>query len=492
MKDGKKLAFIILGLAAMLGIIFMPNLAGLTSAGKVVLGILVFAVIMWVTQAISYPLSAVAIIAFLCVFLGFSPMKGIDGPMLGTAKAIPMALSGFTNTGWVLVAAGLFMAAGILSTGLEKRIALNILRIVGTKTNSIFAGIIIVMLLLGFLIPSITARSATMTPIAMGLIAAFGVDQKGVFARMLLVCVAIEASISGILLLTSGAPNPVAVSFIASSLKHTISWGDWLIFGGPFSLILSAIFYLIITRMNKFEFQEIPGGKEIISKALAELGPMSEKEKRISIIFAITIFLWTSELWYKSVGLSATLDANTTAILSVLMMMSPWIGIGDWKTMSSKVDWGTILLFGAGISLGEILLSTGAALWLAKTALGGLGLGSMPVAIMMLVLTIALVAIRFAFASITSATAALVPTVIGFLLSLNNPSLPMWGMTFIATLTVYFAFILPVNSPQAMIAYATNTFEVSDMAKVGIPTTIASVLLVVLFIYTYWHWIGMV
>ncbi len=142
--SGKKLTWIIIGLVAMLGIIFMPQIAGLTAGGKVTLGVLVFAVIMWVTEAVSYPVSAVAIIAFLCVFLGFAPAEGVSGPMLGTGKAIPLALSGFTNGGWVLVAAGLFMAAGILSTGLEKRIALNILKVVGTKANAIFAGMIIV------------------------------------------------------------------------------------------------------------------------------------------------------------------------------------------------------------------------------------------------------------------------------------------------------------------------------------------------------------
>lgn len=488
----RKMFWIILGLVLMLGIIFAPQVAGLTAAGKVTLGVLTFAVIMWVTEAVSYPVSAVAIIAFLCVFLGFAPEKGIEGPMLGTAKAIPLALSGFTNSGWVLVAAGLFMASGILSTGLDKRIALSILKLVGTKTNAIFGGMIIITMLLSFLIPSMTARSATLTPIAMGLIAAFGVDKKSVFARMLLVCIAIESSISGIVLLTSGAPNPVAVSFISSSLKHTITWGDWLVYGAPFSIILSIIFYFIITKMNKFEFKEIPGGQEIISKSLAELGPMSDKEKRISIIFAVTILLWTSELWYKAVGLPATLDANTTAILSVLMMLSPYIGIGNWKSITANVNGATILLFGAGISLGEIMLKTGAALWLAKTALGGLGLDAMPAAIMMCALTIALCIIRFAFASITSATAALVPTVLGFLLSLNNPSLPIWGMTFISTMTVYFAFILPVNSPQAMIAYATNTFEVRDMAKVGIPMTIISILLLVVFEFTYWHWLRLI
>ncbi|MDR3562836.1 MAG: DASS family sodium-coupled anion symporter [Negativicutes bacterium] len=483
--SAKKLFLVFLGLAVMLGIALMPTPDGLSVAGQRVLAVLAFAVIMWVTEAVSYPLSAVAIILFLIIFLGFAPVKGVTGPLLGTGKAIPVALAGFINAGWVLVAAGLFMAAGILSTGLEKRIALNILRIVGTKTNAIFAGMIIVMLVLDFLIPSITARSATMTPIAMGLIAAFGVDPKSVFARSLLVCVAISSSISGIGVLTAGAPNAVFLGFAANTLHKSITWGEWIIYGMPYCLILSVIFYFVITRMNKFEFKEIPGGKAAIGKALSDIGPMTDKEKRISCIFAVTILLWATESFHK-------IDPNSVAILSVMLMLSPIIGVANWKEMSNRVDWGTILLFGAGISLGESLLSSGAAIWLAKAALGGLGLGSMTPPLMMTVIAVALIVIRFAFASITSATAALVPTVMGFLISLNDANLPMFGMTLIATYCVYFAFILPVNSPQAMISYATNTFEVKDMAKVGIPMTIIALALLVLFNFTYWHWLGLV
>ncbi|VBB09820.1 sodium/sulphate symporter [Lucifera butyrica] len=485
MKNGKKMIWILLGLAIMAGIVMMPTPAGLSVAGQRVLAVLTFAVIMWVTEAVSYPFSALAIILFLILFLGFAPVHGVAGPLLKTGKAIPIALSGFVNGGWVLVAAGLFMAAGILGTGLEKRIALNILKIVGAKTKAIFAGMMIVMLVLGFLIPSITARSATMTPIAMGLIAAFGVDPRSVFARNMLVTVAIASSISGIGLLSAGAPNPVAVSFISSQLKHSITWGEWLIYGMPFCIVLMVIFYFLVTRLNKFEFDEIPGGRAAIDKALAELGPMSGKEKRIAVIFIITILLWATDFWHH-------IDANTVSILSVTLMMMPYLGVASWKEMSSRVDWGTILLFGAGISLGEALLKSGAAIWLAKTALGGMGLGSMAAPVMMTVIAVALLIIRFAFASITSATAALVPTVLGFLISLGDANLPMWGMTFIATMTVYFAFILPVNSPQGMVPYATNTFEVKDMAKVGIPLTIIGFAVLILFMFTYWHWLGLV
>lgn len=481
----KKLVWIILGLVLMFAVVLMPTPQGLSVAGQRVLAILVFAVTMWVSEAISYPVSAIAIVAFMLIFLGFAPPGTVPGPMLGTAKTIPVALGGFINSGWVLVAAGLFMAACILSTGLEKRVALTILRIVGTKTNNIFAGMIVVMLVFTFFIPSISARSATITPIAMGLIAAFGVDKKSQFARSLLLCVALSSSISGIGVLSGGAPNPVAASFIAKVTGHTVSWMDWFVYGEPFALILSVILYFFLTRMTKFEFSEVPGGKETVAKELVALGPMSAAEKKIGVILLLTIIFWATEALHK-------VDANTVAVYSVLLMFFPYTGVANWKDIVNRVDWGTILLFGAGISLGEVLLSSGAAIWLAQNSLGALGVGKMTPFMMMVVITIALVVMRTAFASITSATAALIPTVLGFLVSLQNVDLPVWGMALVATYTVYFAFLLPVNAPQSMIPYATATFETKDMARIGLPLMIVSVGLLLLFYATYWHWLGIV
>ncbi len=178
--------------------------------------------------------------------------------------------------------------------------------------------------------------------------------------------------------------------------------------------------------------------------------------------------------------------------MSVMLMLLPGLGVANFKEMASKVDWGTLLLFVAGISLGEALLKTGAAVWLAKMSLGGLGLGSLAPTMMMVVISAVLLVMRFAFTSITSSTAALVPSVLGFLMSLNEPGLPIWGMTLLSTFTVYFAFILPVMSPQNMVPYATDTFDVKDMAKVGIPLTIIGFVVFVIFTFTYWHWLGLV
>ncbi len=65
-------------------------------------------------------------------------------------------------------------------------------------------------------------------------------------------------------------------------------------------------------------------------------------------------------------------------------------------------------------------------------------------------------------------------------------------MTMILQYVVSFGFILPVNAPQNMIAYGTDTFEVNDFVKSGIPLTLIAFALIMLLGATYWKWMGLV
>jgi anion transporter len=342
------------------------------------------------------------------------------------------------------------------------------------------------MLALSFLIPSIVARSAVVTPLAVSLIGAFGVDRKSVFARNLLICVGISACISGIGVMSAGIPNAIAASSIEQNLHHSITWMDWLRYCMPYCVTLMAALYFLITRLNKFEFDEILGGRAVLDQAHAKLGPMSGAEKRVSIIFGLTILLWATEKYH-------TMDVSTVAILAVMVILSPLIGVASWKELSSRANVGNVVIVASSaVSVGQALVDTGAASWLTKGMIGGLGVEHMPPSITMAILVAALVIMRFAFASITAATATLIPTVIGLLLSLGNPSLPMWGMSMIATISLYFSFVLPVSDPHLMIAYGTDTFEVKDLMKIGIPLTVIALLLLIVFWFTYWRWLGIV
>lgn len=481
----RKMFWLVLAIISMLGIMAAGPFAGLSVEGQRVLAVLVFAVIVWISEAISYPLSAIAIIAFLVLALGFAPAGTGGAGLLGTGKAIPLALSGFTNSGWVLVAAGLFLAAIILETGLERRMALTILKCFGTKTNNIIFSMILAMYVFAFFIPSIIARAATLTPIALGLIEALKLSRKGGFAKALLLAIALSSSISGLGVLSGAAQNPVVVSFVEKMTGKTISWIDWLIYGEPFAIVLAVVLYFLLTRMLKFEFDEVPGGQAIVAQELQALGPMRRVEKKVLIILVATIVAWATEPWHN-------IDANSVSIIAVMVLLSPVVGVAEWKSVAKKVDLGTMLLFAAGISLGELLLKTGAATWLAKNSLGAMGVTEMSPFMIMIAFAVALFFVRMAFSSSTSATAALIPTILGFLLSAKTPNLPIAGMTYASSYVLLFACLLPVNSPQTMIPYATDTFEAKDFIRISIPFVICGIFLWLLFYVTYWRWMGLV
>ena len=483
-KDQRNIIWLLLALASMFLIIFAGRAPGLSIQGQLVLGILAFSVIVWITQAISYPLSAIAIIAFIILSLGFSPPESGVG-LLGTGKAIALGLSGFTNSGWVLVATGLFLSAIIVETGLEKRMALAILKVFGTKPKNIILGMILAMYAFAFFIPSATARAATLIPIALGLIETFKVSLKSNFAKALTMAVGISGTLSGIGLLTGVAQNPVTVSFVEKATGKGTTWMEWLVIALPFALVLAGVLYFLLARMIKDEVAEIPGGKEIVYKGLQELGPMSFREKKVFFILVVTIIAWATEAFHK-------IDANTVSIITVMVLLAPVIGVTDWKSVGKKVDYGTLLLFAAGISLGDQVLKTGAATWLAKNSLGSVGVTEMPPFLILVSVAAAVFVIRIAFSSSTSATATLIPTVLGFLMSASAPNLPIAGMAIITSFILLFASILPVNVPQTMIAYGTDTFDTKDFLKITIPLTVIGFLVWLIFYATYWHWIGLV
>ena len=71
-----------------------------------------------------------------------------------------------------------------------------------------------------------------------------------------------------------------------------------------------------------------------------------------------------------------TFDTSTTTVVAIALMFLPWIGVMGWKEAQPQIPWGTLVLFGVGISLGTALLQTKAAGWLANVIVQNLGLGT--------------------------------------------------------------------------------------------------------------------
>ncbi len=475
---------LIMGFLVFLAVIALPSPAGLPVAGQRMLGILVFSVIVWMTDSVSYPVSAAIIMALMAFLLGISPDSVNPQKVIGTSKALTIALGGFSNTALALVAAALFLAAAMTKTQLDRRIALVVLSKIGAKTNQVLAGVILVGFILAFFVPSTTARVACIVPIILGIIAAFGVDRKSKFAGVMMIATAQAAGIWNVGIKTAAAQNMIALGFIEKMLGQYITWLNWFIAAAPFAIIMSVVLYYVLMKLMPPEVDEVAGGKAAIAKAMAELGPMTLDEKKLLAISVILLFLWATE---KVVH---PFDTSSTTIAAITIMLMPGIGVMTWKETQPKIPWGTVILFGVGISLGSALLSTKAAAWLAHIIVQTFGLQTMPSLLILAVMSAFLIIIHLGFASATALAAAMIPIIISILQGVQTPGISVVGMTMLLQYVVSFGFILPVNSPQSMIAYGTETFEVKDFIKIGIPLTIIAYVLVLIFGATYWKWLG--
>ena len=113
-----------LAVAVLIGALMIPLPADLPVAGHRMLAILAFAVVVWITEAVTYETSAIMITSLMAALIGFAPMVNDPDTMYGTSRALGMALAGFSNTALALVAAALFISAAMTVTGLDRRIAL--------------------------------------------------------------------------------------------------------------------------------------------------------------------------------------------------------------------------------------------------------------------------------------------------------------------------------------------------------------------------------
>jgi anion transporter len=472
--------------AVLLGILLLPTPAGLSVAGHRMLAVFGFAVIVWAAEALDYAVSAVVIAALMAFLLGISPNVANPSVSIGTVQGLTIAMSGFSNTALTLVAAALFLAAAMTITSLDRRIALLILARVGTRTNHVVIGAIVVSIVLAFLVPSATARAAAVIPIMMGVILAFGIDKKSRLAGLLMITTVQTVSIWNVGIKTAAAQNMVAVGFIQKMLGHDVTWLSWIVAAGPFSVLMSVGLYFIMMTMMPPETTEIAGGQAAVQNSLTELGPITGKQVRLLALSLILLCFWATE------GVLHSFDSSTTTTIAVAALFLPGIGVMDWKTANALIPWGTIVLFGVGISLGTALLQTQAAQWLANLIVQWFGLNQLPALAILAVMAAFLIVVHLGFASATALASSLIPIVIAVMQKVQTPGISVLGMTLVLQFVVSFGFILPVNSPQAMLAYGTQTFVVRDFVRTGIAITVLAYLLTLLFGATYWHWLGYV
>ena len=169
------------------------------------------------------------------------------------------------------------------------------------------------------------------------------------------------------------------------------------------------------------------------------------------------------------------------AILAIIVLFL--FNLINWKMVEDHVNWAVIIMYGGAICLGETMVKTGAALWLAEQAFD-----SQTQSPLFFMVSIAILSMVFTtFMSNSAVIAILIPPTLGIA--------PAYGIDpVLATMTVVlpsnFAFMLPIATPASALAYSSKLISLKDMIYSGFVLGIFGILSY-FFIYSiYWPMMG--
>ena len=470
MKSIQKSLFLISGPLLFLAMQFFSPPAGMSESAYSLLSITLWMALWWVTESVP-----IAITALLPIIL--FPMTGAVDLQTTTAS--------YGHKYIFLYMGGFMLAIAIEKWNLHKRIALNIIKIIGTNISKIILGFMVATAFLSMWISN-TATAVMMLPIAMSIVAQLQdnpnteKNENLIFGKALMLSIAYSASIGGMATLIGTPPNLVFAGYVEETYGIEITFLQWFKFGVPIAIPLLVIAWLYLTKFAfKFKQKEFPGGKEEINRLLVLIGPMKREEKLVSSIFVLTAFCWITRSFILQEFFPFIDDTIIAMTAGVLLFVVP---ASDFKKRlitwedAVKLPWGIILLFGGGMALAAGFQITGLASWLGAqmSIFQGLSL------LVLVFVVITLVNFFTEFTSNLATTAMLLPILAPIAISLNiNPYMLMVACTIAASC----AFMMPVATPPNAVVFGSGYLRIPDMIKSGIWMNIISILFLTLMVY---------
>jgi len=379
---------------------------------------------------------------------------------------------------------GFILAITIEKWNLHKRIALNIINVIGAGISKIILGFMLATAFMSMWISN-TATTVMMLPIGLAIISQLkdnpeteeNENQK--FGKALMLAIAYSASIGGMATLFGTPPNLVFAGIVQEVYGIEIGFGEWMLFGLPISILLLSICWLYLTKYAfKFKMDEFPGGKQKIKSLLTDLGQWSEEERKVVVVFGLTalLLIFRQKIQILIPQIDDTIIALGMGILLFLIPSSkkeePLL---TWKE-AVKMPWGVIILFGGGMALAAGFQQSGLAEWIGNQFEL---MKALPIFLLILLL---ITAVNF-LTEITSnlaTTAMLLPILAPMALSIDvHPYILLVS----ATVAASCAFMLPVATPPNAIVFGSGYLKIPDMIKTGIWMNLISIFLLTLMVF---------
>lgn len=470
------------GVGIFVGLLLLPAPEGMSLAAWRTTAVAVLMGVWWVTEAVD-----LTVTAFVPLFLF---------PVLDILPASDVS-SAYAGQIVFLFFGAFFLALATEQWGLHQRVALWILSRIGSSPRLLILGFFATTALLSMWMSN-TASTVVMLPIALAILAhadAQGYDTNRGFGTALILGMAYSASIGGVSTPVGTPPNAVFIGAFENLFPDGPSMGffSWMLFGVPTAIVMLVCLWIylvyVVFRVPTTGWQ---ADRTFLTQQLQELGPMSRPERRVLLLFSLTVVLWmfredlplgpiTLPGWVHLFPVPANIKDSTVAMgmATLLFVIPTGEGKGSClldRTVFERMPWGILVLLGGSLALAQGVGSSGLAKWVG-TQLGFLqDLSPFSAIFTVCSLLVGLTE----FTSNTATTTLIMPVLAATATGMQiDPLLLMIPATFAAS----FAFMLPTATAPNAIVFASRRVTLPQMFWAGLGLNIISVLILPTLLY---------
>lgn len=428
-----------------------------TTSGAEAIGVLLWMIFWWITRPVDMTVTALLPVVVNALF------NIVD---MGTVT------SQYFSDSIILIFGSCLLTIPWKSTGLDRRVALKILSIVGPTIKSQITAWLLASILFSIVLPNV-AVCALLCPIAVAMLHAAGYDDisKCKPAVPILLSIGWGVGLGGAGSPLGGAMNLAAISFMEEYTGHEFMYIDWVIRIAPF-FIISTIATLIYMFVICKHTEPINGTKEYFEKSYKELGSIKVEEKVCATLFILSLI----GAFARPLFADAFPALSPAYILLILGCASFVINVVDkgplmtWEVAQEGTMWGMMLLFGGGLALGKMINESGASAAIADVV----SEMSLDGGFLTIVVFVVFAVLISEATNSTVSAAVTVPIVLSFTSKLGLNAIPYWFITIMA----YNAeFLLPISVRAIPVSYG---LDANHLMKKGLSLVLLRMVLVII------------
>ena len=259
---------------------------------------------------------------------------------------------------WICFGA-LILSEALEQTGLTRRLALQLMHLVGATFTRIVVSLMTVGMFMAFLLPDIMCRVIIFVAIAHGLVMALELDPKSRISSAIIMAGFCSATSPGYGFLTGTEMSLIAMDQIKSIITIP-TWGEYALAKLPFIILYCcfSIFMCVKIIPGKEHIPHEDHLKEVVAERLRDMGPMTTQEWKLLILMICAITGLLTSKWH---GLNGYFLYALIAICCYL----PWIGLASFENVR-KLNVGFLVFIVACLGMGSVAVHLGAAKWFAS------------------------------------------------------------------------------------------------------------------------------